>query len=99
MKHDPAMRSAVNVRYSENSLAALRHAGLRIGSFDRREEPKRRKTMEWGTGKVIEEMGFVPDVVFDRGGIGKEPMIRILGRDPHEVVRKIRLALDRAVMP
>ncbi|MBM4236987.1 MAG: bifunctional hydroxymethylpyrimidine kinase/phosphomethylpyrimidine kinase [Euryarchaeota archaeon] len=99
MKYDNAMRSAVNVRYSENSIVALRRAGMRIGSFDRSEEPKRRKTMEWGTAKVIEEMGFVPDVVFDRGGIGKEPMIRILGKDPAEVVKKVRLALDRAVMP
>jgi hydroxymethylpyrimidine/phosphomethylpyrimidine kinase len=31
----------------------------------------------------------VPDVIFDRGGVGKEPMIRVLGRDPEEVLGKI----------
>jgi hydroxymethylpyrimidine/phosphomethylpyrimidine kinase len=31
----------------------------------------------------------VPDVIYDEGGRGKEPMIRILGRDPGAVVRKV----------
>jgi predicted fused transcriptional regulator/phosphomethylpyrimidine kinase len=35
----------------------------------------------------------VPDLVFDRGGVGKEPMIRILGTDPQDVLRKLFLLL------
>jgi hydroxymethylpyrimidine/phosphomethylpyrimidine kinase len=29
----------------------------------------------------------VPDVVFDRGGVGKEPMVRLLGGSPLEVAQ------------
>ncbi|RLA96725.1 MAG: phosphomethylpyrimidine kinase, partial [Deltaproteobacteria bacterium] len=32
--------------------------------------------------------GPVPDVIYDRGDWGKEPMVRILGHDPLEVAEK-----------
>jgi hydroxymethylpyrimidine/phosphomethylpyrimidine kinase len=36
-------------------------------------------------------MGRVPDLIFDRGDVGKEPMIRVLGKNPDEVADKILL--------
>jgi len=63
--------------------------GLDIGCFDRAEEPDSVSSMEWGTAHAINECGHVPDVIFDRGGVGKEPMVRVLGRDPEEVLGKI----------
>jgi len=35
------------------------------------------------------KMGEVPDVIYDRGEVGKEPMVRIIGKNPGEVVRKV----------
>jgi hydroxymethylpyrimidine/phosphomethylpyrimidine kinase len=99
MQHDLSIRAAVNIRYHENILACLKLAGLSVASFNRTHEPEGRKTMEWGTDTAIKEAGFIPDVIFDKGGHGKEPMIRILGKNPSDVLRKIRLALDRAVIP
>ena len=32
--------------------------------------------------------GGVPDVIFDTGGVGKEAMIRLLGRDAVEVAKR-----------
>jgi hydroxymethylpyrimidine/phosphomethylpyrimidine kinase len=40
-------------------------------------------------------MKRVPDFIFDEGGMGKEPMIRVLGRNPQEVVGKILKAVGR----
>ena len=76
-------------RYSEETLADLVSFGLEIGSFDRAEEPESVSSMEWGTSQAILGYGHVPDVIFDRGGVGKEPMVRVLGRDPEEVLGKI----------
>ena len=45
--------------------------------------------MEWGTEKAINDNGFVPDIIFDQGGIGKEPITRVLGTDPADVADKI----------
>ena len=45
--------------------------------------------MDWGTNAAITEAGHVPDAIWDEGGHGKEPMIRILGNNPEDVLRKI----------
>ncbi len=93
MHFDPGTRSALNLRYSEENLSKLRASGLMIASFERRKEPEGVKTMEWGTAQAIRKAGKVPDAIFDRGDVGKEPMIRILGRDPFDVLQKINPAM------
>jgi hydroxymethylpyrimidine kinase/phosphomethylpyrimidine kinase len=94
MRHDPGMRSAMNIRFGEDVLEACRRAGFLLASFDRKEEPQDVKemegsTLEWGTHKAISSLGRVPDAIYDMGEVGKEPMIRILGRTPMEVVEKV----------
>lgn len=85
MKHDPAIRAGLNVRFSEEILERCQGLGLQISSFDRQKEPPNTKTMRWGTKKAIEKFGGVPDLIYDRGAIGKEPMIRLLGKKATEV--------------
>jgi len=86
---DPEVRCVMNLRFSEETLERLVSFGLDIGSFERSGEPDSVSSMEWGTGEAIRECGHVPDVIFDRGGLGKEPMVRVLGRDPEEVLGKV----------
>lgn len=93
MRHDPRMRAGLNVRFSEEILSRCRKLGLRIAKFSREKEPPGVKTMRWGTEWAIKEAGEVPSVIFDRGGRGKEPMIRLLGRTATEVaVLALKLA-------
>jgi hydroxymethylpyrimidine/phosphomethylpyrimidine kinase len=94
MKFDPEYCSAMNVRYSKENIAQLRRKGFLVGHFDRRLEPKRLKekegsSLEWGVGEVLRKMKRVPDFIYDEGDVGKEPMIRVLGRNPMDVVQKI----------
>jgi len=94
MRFDPEYSSAMNLRYSKENVAQLRERGFVVGHFDRRFEPKRVKTkegssLEWGVGEVLRKMRRVPDFIYDEGDVGKEPMIRVLGRNPEEVVQKI----------
>jgi hydroxymethylpyrimidine kinase/phosphomethylpyrimidine kinase len=93
MRHDSRYRSAMNVRFSNETIGICRELGYAIESFDRRDEPKDIKEMEgssleWGTNKVLSRTPAIPDIIFDRGDVGKEPMIRILGQTPAEVVEK-----------
>jgi hydroxymethylpyrimidine/phosphomethylpyrimidine kinase len=60
-----------------------------MSSFSRENEPEGVSTMDWGTSAAITEAGYVPDAIWDGGGHGKEPMIRILGNNPEDVLRKI----------
>lgn len=93
MKFNPDMRSALNLKYDGRLIDESRKIGMKVGCFDREEEPEGVSTMEWGTKKVIEEFGEVPDLIYDRGSVGKEPMIRLLGRNPEDLLRKIKSIL------
>ena len=94
MKFNPEYRSAMNIRYSKENVAQLEGKGFLIGHFARRLEPKRVKekegsSLEWGVREVLRKLKRVPDFIYDEGDIGKEPMIRVLGRNPMEVVNKV----------
>ncbi len=95
MRADPAMRCAMNVRYSEELVKRSRDAGMEVGSFDRSAEPHGASTMEWGTQEAIRSLGEVPDIIYDLGGPGKVPMVRILGRTPKDVLAKLALLVGK----
>jgi hydroxymethylpyrimidine/phosphomethylpyrimidine kinase len=101
MKFDPEYCSAMNIRYSKETVAQLRKSGFLVGYFSRRVEPKKVKTkegssLEWGVGEVLRKMRRVPDFIYDEGDVGKEPMIRVLGRNPLEVIQKILKAVGKS---
>ena len=96
MHHDKEFRSAMNIKYKKSTLDVCEKLGFGISSFSRDDEPQEKSTMEWGTLHAIEKHGSVPDLIYDKGSVGKEPMIRILGKKPGEVFEKLRRILDEA---
>jgi hydroxymethylpyrimidine/phosphomethylpyrimidine kinase len=97
-KFDPDYCSAMNIKYSKENVSRLRRKGFLVGHFDRRLEPKKVRekegsSLEWGVGEVLRKMKRVPDFIYDEGDVGKEPMIRVLGRNPVEVIQKILKAV------
>ena len=94
MKFDPLYRSAMNIRYDQEIIRKCRKKNWKIKRFDRRNEPDRIKrregaSLEWGIGSVLQKSSSIPDIIYDLGDMGKEPMIRILGKTPQEVVNKV----------
>jgi len=101
MTTHPELRSAMNVKFFDglDDLALLLH--LRVASFDRGAEPPEVKaregsTLAWGVASVLKPGEPPPDLIYDRGEFGKEPMIRILGPTPMSVAEKA-LALKNAL--
>ncbi|WP_457614898.1 thiamine-phosphate synthase family protein [Methanopyrus sp.] len=91
---DPSVRAAVNARYDEKFIERARGLGFVVSSFYRSEEPEEvDSTMEWGTEMAFRRADDTPDVVYDEGDVGKEPMIRVLGRSAVEAVTKLRMLL------
>lgn len=91
---NPEVRAAVNLRYDKRLLDAFKREGFLISSFSRRFEPKRfkfveGKTLEWGFSQAIKKTKKIPEIIYDLGEPGKEPMIRVFGRNAVEVVRKV----------
>jgi hydroxymethylpyrimidine/phosphomethylpyrimidine kinase len=87
MHFDQGIRSAANIRFSETILLEMENLMFEICSFDRESEPPGVQTMDWGVASCCKE--GVPDVIYDRGAQGKEPMIRVLGEDPVTVAHNI----------
>jgi len=99
MRYDPEIRAAMNLHYDSRLVEAFRRIGCKVAGFDRSREPAEIKRIEgrslyWGTEEAIRTLGEVPDIIYDRGEVGKEPMIRVLGRDALEVVNKALKAIE-----
>lgn len=88
LKHDMSKRAAMNIKYSEKILDKCKDLGFKVGGFDREEEPAGENTMRWGPDYVVEEIGEMPDIIYDEGAVGKEAMIRISGETPIDVSEK-----------
>ncbi len=101
-EYDPLIKTAINIRFDERILDILKGLNLKISFYDRREEPEEIKrvegaTVQWGVEYAIRKAGgIVPDVIYHRGDIGKEPMIVIFGDNLdrlYEVIKRILLDL------
>ncbi|ASJ02142.1 phosphomethylpyrimidine kinase [Thermococcus profundus] len=82
----PEIRSVINLRYGEDVENALKRAGfeyvrVRTGGMSEEEAVKVIASV-FGSGLY--------DAVVDEGGHGVEPLVYIFGRDPFEVVDKLR---------
>lgn len=95
MKFDSEKRSAMNIKYHKEIIDGCPSLGFEVGTFDRKEEPKTTTTMEWGTETAIKQLNKVPDIIYDEGGWGKEAMIRILGKDPQDVLEKLKKIVEK----
>ncbi|MGC9149366.1 MAG: thiamine-phosphate synthase family protein [Sulfolobales archaeon] len=93
-----SLRGAINVRFDKSLVEKAVRKGYKVVFIDRRKEPEEIKdaptgTMEWIASQIS---GEIPDLIYDIGDIGKEPMIRILGDNSIRAVEKlIRILSDQ----
>ncbi len=94
MEFDLSYRSAINIKYEKDTVQKAKKMGYYVMKVRRSEELPELKEIEGQSlpslvEKAISKAHLVPDMIYDLGDIGKEPMIRILGKTPREVVRKL----------
>jgi len=93
-KKFPQIRSGINIKYNEKILKRLKQKHFKITSYNRKKEPPSFKNKEnssiiWGINSVTKDALKPFDAIFHKGDFGKEPMIIIFGKNPHDVVGKI----------
>ncbi|AFK22346.1 thiamine-phosphate synthase family protein [Pyrococcus sp. ST04] len=86
-KYNPSIRSVLNIRLGEDILRALEKSGLRVCYLEKKDRTI--EETENDIAKLFEK--DVCDVVVDPGGYGLEPCVYIFGRDPLEVVGKLKI--------
>jgi hydroxymethylpyrimidine kinase/phosphomethylpyrimidine kinase len=96
MRVNPAFRSVINIRF-DGRLVKICKEIFSVSSYDRSKEPSGIKKKEgssvmWGTMQALSKNPKA-DVIYHKGDIGKEPMITVFGKNPSEVVVKIKAIL------
>ena len=96
MSVNPDFRSAINIRFDERIVDVCKSL-FSVASYDRTKEPKKIKrkegsTVAWGILAALSKNPLA-DVIYHTGDIGKEPMISLFGRNPAEVIDKIKAIL------
>ncbi len=91
MEYDPERRAAMTIIYSDSLVKRIQSLGYQVAEFDRNRTPpdlqkEEGSTLAWGVQDVMEELGKVPDAIFDRGALGKVPLIRLFGKTPSSIV-------------
>ena len=94
MRYNPDKRAVMNIKYTPELLKICRRLKFKTATFNRADEPKKVRSregssLEWGTDTAIRGCGFVPDIIYDIGGFGKEEMIRVIAEDVESLVDKI----------
>ncbi len=98
MSVNPDFRSAINIRFDERIVNVCKSL-FSVASYDRTKEPKKIKRREgssvaWGILAALSKNSLA-EVIYHRGDVGKEPMITLFGRNPAEIVERIKRILKR----
>lgn len=98
--HDKSIRSAINIKYDEKIIVICKDLGLKVSSYDRRNEPEEVKSKEgmsvkWGIDQAVSKINAVPDIIYHLGDWGKEPMILVFGKNPSEVCMRVIAILHK----
>ena len=96
---DPALRFAANCRFDDDVEAAFDAFDAPAVEYDRGEQPpdvreQEGSTMGWGARRAFASTGETPAAVFDRGDVGKEPMVRVLAPDAETLRERVFALLD-----
>ena len=91
-KKFPEIRSCVNIKYDTKIISKAKKSKFTVLSYNRRKEPKKSRHKEnssiaWGVTNSLKTK--LPDIIYHKGDIGKEPMILIFGKNPKDVIRKV----------
>lgn len=86
-------RAVINIKFSEENLKKFRMLKFKVSEFNRNDEPKESKsidgkTMEFGIRNALIKNPEA-EIIYDKGGFGKEAMIRVFGRDAVDAAEKI----------
>ena len=91
-----SMRCAMNIKYDKKLIRIVKRL-FEICEYQRISEPiylkkKEGKTIFWGI-KAALLINPIADIVYHKGDFGKEPMIMVFGKEPKEVLDKIKKIL------
>jgi hydroxymethylpyrimidine kinase/phosphomethylpyrimidine kinase len=99
-KYDNSINFVINLRYKEKYIKELENnTDLIAYEFFRETQPdnirlKEHTTMQWLIKESIEKIGKIPDIIWDKGAIGKEPIIRVFAKNSKDMISKLEKIIN-----
>ncbi len=99
-KFDNSINFVMNLKYDPNWITLIEeYTDLELKEIIREEQPEEIKkkefsTMQWLIKESIDKIGKIPDIIWDKGAIGKEPMMRLFGKNSKDMIIKLKIIVD-----
>ncbi|MFX1394493.1 MAG: thiamine-phosphate synthase family protein [Promethearchaeota archaeon] len=97
---DNSINFVMNLRYNPELIQSIqKNTDLELFEIIReneRQENRKKEltTMQWLIKESFNEKGKIPDIIWDKGAIGKEPMIRLFAKNSNDMITKLSKILD-----
>jgi hydroxymethylpyrimidine/phosphomethylpyrimidine kinase len=94
-EYDNSINFVMNLKYNPKWITLIKeNTELELEEITREEQPeiikeKEFSTMQWLIKKSYSKIGKIPDIIWDKGSIGKEPMMRLFGRSSKDMISKL----------
>jgi predicted fused transcriptional regulator/phosphomethylpyrimidine kinase len=92
---DNSVNFVINLKYIPELIESIKKdTKLELQEIIREEQPESVKereysTMQWLIKESVKKKGKIPDIIWDKGAIGKEPMMRLFGKNSTDLIRKL----------
>ena len=94
-KFDKSINFVTNLKYNIDWIKAIQEStDLDLKEIIREKQPSEIKkkefsTMQWLIKESIDRSGKIPDIIWDKGAMGKEPIIRLFGKNSKNMIEKL----------
>ncbi len=95
-QYDNSINFVINLKYSPSLINTIQEkTDLKLKEILREKQPEEIKnkefsTMQWLIKECVDNTGHIPDIIWDKGAMGKEPMIRLFAKNSTEMIDKLR---------
>ena len=92
---DKSINYAMNLKYKKEWVEKLvKSNSFLLQEIKREDQPKsiaqkEYSTMQWLIHNSVKNTGKMADIIWDEGSIGKEPMLRLFGKNAKDMVEKL----------
>ena len=92
---DKSINFVTNLKYNPDWIKAIQdNTDLDLQEIIRENQPSEIKkkefsTMQWLIKESVEKSGKIPDIIWDKGAMGKEPIIRLFGKNSKNMIEKL----------
>ncbi|UCC21097.1 MAG: hypothetical protein JSV62_07425 [Promethearchaeota archaeon] len=97
---DNSINFVINLKYIPELIEKIKqNSNLELKEINREGQPENVKekeysTMQWLINESVKKMGKIPDIIWDKGAIGKEPMMRLFGKNSNDIIRKLEQIIN-----